>query len=121
MYKILGWTNAIVTLILILPFALQAISKKKEGVLHSITKFLRKAHKPLGIVILISVAAHGILALGAFTLHTGTVAGIAFVVAALLGVLFMWLKKKQIFKIHRILAYIYVLIVIMHLLLPSLL
>lgn len=121
MYKILGWTNAIVTLVLILPFALQAVSKKKDGVLHSIIKFLRKAHKLIGAVILISIATHGIMALGSFALHTGTVAGIAFVVAALFGMLFLLFKKKQLYKTHRILAYIYVLIVIVHLLLPSLL
>lgn len=121
MYKILGWTNAIVTIILLLPFALHAVSKKKEGILHSITKFLRKAHKPIGILVFISIAAHGMLALGSFSLHTGTIAGISFAIAGIFGILFMISKKKQIFKTHRILAYIYVLIVIVHLLLPSLL
>lgn len=121
MYKILGWTNAIVTLILLLPFSLQAILKKKEGALYSITKFLRKAHRVLGILILITIAVHGIMALGSFSLHTGTIAGIAFVVTALVGMLFVLMKKKQIYKTHRILAFIYVCIVIVHLLMPSLL
>lgn len=121
MYKILGWTNAIVTIILILPFALQSIVKKKEGILSSIIKFLRKFHKVLGIVIFISIAFHGIMALGSFSLHTGTVAGVAFVITAILGTLFVMLKKKKIFTTHRVLAYMYVIIVAVHLLFPSLL
>lgn len=95
MYKILGWTNAIVTIILILPFALQSIFKKKEGILSSIIKLLRKFHKVLGMVIFISIAFHGIMALGSFSLHTGTIAGIAFVMTAILGILFTLLKKKR--------------------------
>lgn len=121
MYKIFGWINFIIAFVMLLPFALKDISKKKGGVLDSVGKFLRKLHKPLGGIILVPIVIHAVLALGAFTLHTGTVLGIAYLIVALLGSLFVLMKKKQIFSLHRYAAFIFVLLVMIHLVVPSLL
>lgn len=121
MYQVLGWVNIAAVMILLLPFSLNFYSKKEKGVINSFGRFLRKFHKILGIVMLISVIVHGLLALGSITLHTGTIVGVAYIITGVFGVLFVILKKKEMFTIHRYFAVAFVLLIVIHLLLPSLL
>ena len=80
---------------------------------------LRVVHKPLGIAILVLAIVHGILALGALRLHTGTIAGIMLIATAALGGSFYLLKKKPLFIAHRTMALLFVLFVLVHLIFPS--
>ncbi len=123
MYAVLGWFNVAAIVIMTAPFWLRLINKlashNKNKALARIVKFLRAVHKPLGITILVLAIVHGILALGALRLHTGTIAGIMLIVTAVLGGAFYRLKKKPLFVAHRTLALLFVLFVLIHLIFPS--
>ena len=67
MYSILGWLNALLLILMILPFILvranKMIFKGKNKGLQSITKLLRKVHKQMGLVLVVTGITHGYLAL----------------------------------------------------------
>ena len=120
MYKILGWTNAIITIVLFLPFAASAFVKNKEGTAGKIVKSLKKLHRPLGASLAVLSLTHGFLALGSLALHTGTIVGLMVLITAIAGVLFISMKKKKLFALHRVLAFVFGVLLIVHLLVPSL-
>ena len=125
MYKVLGFINIGLLVIVLCPFIFR---KMKQWFIHSkspkyakFMKALRLIHKPAALLLLASIFVHGWLALGALSLHTGTVAAASFVVTALFGLLFYLLHKKRLLQFHRLLALLSVLLVAVHLLFPWLL
>ncbi len=123
MYVVLGWINVGLVSLMILPVAMQNINryllKKKKGTFVDIAKFFRKAHRYIGIALLVSIVAHGYLALGALRLHTGTVLGALFLAAAIFGVTFIVTKKKWAFKTHKALTIAFTVFMLVHLIVPS--
>jgi hypothetical protein len=82
-------------------------------------KFLRPAHKVLGICFLAVTLVHGWLAWGSLRIHTGTLAAIMLLVTVIFGALFYWKKKKILFKLHKTSALIMVLLILLHLFVPN--
>ena len=123
MYVIIGWFNVAAVVIMTAPFWLRLINMhvfhNKNKALARLAKLLRTVHKPLGIAILVLAVVHGILALGALRLHTGTIAGIMLIATAALGGSFYRLKKKPLLIAHRTLALLFALFVLVHLIFPS--
>ncbi len=92
LYKFLGFLNIALVAVITSPLWLRLLNKwffhSSNPGFAKLLKALRTLHKPLAFVLLASIVLHGYLALGAFRLHTGTLAGLAFVAAAILGLLF---------------------------------
>lgn len=121
LYKVLGWINVGILIVIVSPFIAKQLSNDNKSLFCSIYKALRKTHKPLGIVLLFTISLHGTLALGPFALHTGTVLGIIILIAVMTGVNFTIIKNKQVFETHRILAYTTFIVLLLHVLFPSIL
>lgn len=123
MYAVIGWFNVAFVVIMTGPFWLRLINKhafqNKNKALAKLAKLLRTVHKPLGIAIVVLAIIHGILALGALRLHTGTIAGIMLIATAVLGGTFYRLKKKPLLIAHRTMALLFALFVLVHLIFPS--
>lgn len=123
MYAVIGWFNVAAVVVMTAPYWLRLVNKysfkNKNTVLARFIKTLRKIHKPLGLALLVLVIIHGILALGAFRLHTGTFAGIVLIVTAALGGSFYLFKKKPLLIAHRTAAALLVLLILLHLIFPS--
>ena len=122
MYVIIGWFLVAAVIVLTAPFWLRYLSKlfKWQGpAMKRLIKFLRALHKPLGAAAVVLVIVHGLLALGALRLHTGTLAGLFLVITAVLGGSFYRLKKKALFSLHKRAALVFAILIIVHLLFPS--
>ena len=123
MYAVIGWFNVAFVVIMTAPFWLRLVNKhafqNKNKALAKLAKLLRTVHKPLGIAIVVLAVVHGILALGALRLHTGTIAGIMLIITAVLGGSFYGLKKKPVLIAHRTMALLFALLVLVHLIFPS--
>lgn len=122
-YKLLGWINAIALTIVVAPFVLNFINrnffKNKSKEIKSLVKFLRKFHKPLGILLIVTGIIHGYMALGTFRLHTGTILYISTILTGALGGSFYRTKKRVFFIWHKRLAFLSVALLLLHLLYPS--
>lgn len=125
MYRLLGWLNIFMTIVIIMPFILRKIDRlflKNKSISYlNIIKFLRRLHKPFGIILFISAIFHGILALGVWRIHTGMILGIVVAVTALLGISFYIIKKKWIFIWHKTSALVLFVLLLIHLIFPSIL
>lgn len=123
MYVIIGWFNVAAIVIMTAPYWMREINKlvfhNKNKAIVKIIGILRMVHKPLGVALLVLAIAHGILALGAMRLHTGTIVGIFLISTVSLGGLFYRLKKKPLFIAHRTAALILVVFLLVHLIVPS--
>lgn len=123
MYKVLGYLSIALVVLLTSPYWLRKINswtlKTKDKRFLNGIKFLRKLHKPLGIVLGIIALWHGYLAWGALRLHTGVLAYAGFILTIGLGYLFYKKKDKRFFKGHKALALISIVLLIIHLLWPS--
>lgn len=123
MYAVFGWINVGLVGLMLLPFAMQNMNKlffkKKDGLYVKITRFFRKAHRYIGVLLLASILIHGFMALGTLRLHTGTVLGALFIAAALFGLTFILTKKKWAFKTHKAFAIAFTAFLLVHLLAPS--
>ena len=123
MYSVLGWLNAILLGVLLSPFVLgflnKNIFKTKSKVFRDLVKLLRRFHKPLGLALAILAPIHGYMALGGFRLHTGSLLYISAFTTAALGGSFYRLKKKELFKWHKRMAAVTVILLAVHLLFPS--
>lgn len=125
-YSNLGWLNLIILGILITPYILRYLNKfiplsskaKKDYYLPSL-KFFRKIHKPIGILLIIIPPIHGYMALGALRLHTGLVLYLSALATAILGGIFYKTKKKSLFKFHKIMALITILLFLLHFFVPN--
>lgn len=123
MFSFLGWLNVVLLGIIILPYILVFFNKKfiktKNPSFRAFLKFLRKLHKPLGLLLLSLALIHGYLALGRIALHTGSLLYLAIFITALLGSSFYKLKKKPLFTWHKRMAFIVILLLILHKFYPS--
>ncbi len=123
MYKIFGWINVAIVIIMISPFILRWLNshvfKSDKPALAMIVNMLRTLHKILGGLLFASVITHAVLALGAWRWHTGIILGIAAATAAILAIMFYIFKKKWLFLTHRILAGVAILLLLVHLIFPS--
>lgn len=123
MYKIFGWINVAIVIIMISPFVLQWLNshvvKSDKPALAKIANALRTLHKILGGLLFASVITHAVLALGAWRWHTGIILGITAATTAMFAILFYVFKKKWLFTTHRILAGVTILLVLVHLIFPS--
>lgn len=123
MYSFLGWFNVVALLVLTgaywFPRFNRSILRLKATSAVDIIKGLRRIHKPLGLALLITAPLHGYLALGAFRLHTGTLVYLSLFLTALAGGSFYRTKKKFLFKLHKTMALITVLLLILHLVNPG--
>lgn len=124
MYALLGWINVALFVTLLLPYLLRKLNQlafgNKNKTIPVFLKQLRKVHKPLGVVLLISAAVHGYMALGAIRLHTGTVLFISLFFTAMLGGMFYRYKKKKLFFYHRALIALSAALLLVHLFFSSL-
>ncbi len=123
-YSNLGWLNLILIGVLITPYVLKFLNRKvfktKNDLYKKTIAFFRKIHKPLGIAILIIPLIHGYMALGTlFRLHTGTLLYLSILITASLGGSFFKLKKKKLFVWHKRMAFITVILFLIHFYFPS--
>ncbi|WP_051188407.1 hypothetical protein [Proteocatella sphenisci] len=123
MYSILGWLNAVLLTLMVMPFALiranKMIFKGKNKNIQSLTRMLRKIHKQMGFVLVVTGIVHGYLALGGLRLHTGTLLYLSLLLTGTMGLLF-YLKKKKIFlQLHRYFAALVIMLLALHLIFPS--
>lgn len=125
MYKILGFVNIGLLVLVTAPFWVRKLNQwffhSKSPRFAKLMKVLRACHKPAAAALIVSIVAHGWLALGSLTLHTGTVAAVSFLITGLLGLLFYLLHKKGLLQWHRAFALISILLVCVHLIFPWLL
>lgn len=114
-----AWISIILTATLSIIYILRKIiikSKNKSPYLLSINKALRKHHKLLGIILVITGLIHGIFSSeSVFSLNFGT---LAWVVSILLGLNWMVRKKLAKYKgwiyYHRILTVLFILTIFLH-------
>lgn len=124
-YKFFGWLNVILLGIQLLPYLLVLLNKHvlhtKNETYRAIIKGLRTYHKQTAGLLLISGLIHGYLALGGvLRLHTGTILYLAIILAAIVGFGFYQRKQKQLLNLHRTMALIVVVLLLVHLLVPNL-
>ena len=121
-YRLMGYLTLALLVIVTAPYWLRTLNqwtfKTKDKRFFNLLKFLRKLHKPLGLVLAALAAWHG-YTIFRLNLHTGLLAFISFVITAILGGMHYKLKDKRIFKIHKIMAFVSVLLVALHLLWPG--
>lgn len=124
MYKILGIANIVLLALVTAPYWV----RKMTGILFTkvklgrttLMKVLRTLHKPAGVGVLLITLIHGYLALGSFRLHTGTLAGLSVVITVILGVVYSVKRTRALFKAHKLVALITVLLTLLHLIKPDL-
>jgi hypothetical protein len=123
MYSILGWLNVVILGVLVTPYVLNFANRKflkfKNKSLKNIVKVFRKFHKPLGLTLAVVAIVHGYLALGSLRIHTGSLLYLSVIITAAFGGSFYKLKKRVLFKMHKIFAGISILLLLLHLFYPS--
>ena len=122
-YAILGWISVGLAVIASSPYWLRTLNnwtfKTRDKRFFSLLKFLRKLHKPLGLVLAGIAIAHGYLALGQqIRLHTGLLVYISFLLTVVLGGVHFRLKNKTVFKFHKAMALVSFLLLLLHLIFP---
>lgn len=122
MYKILGIISLALVIVITAPYWLRKLNgwtlKTRDKRFLSLLKTLRKLHKPLGLVLVIISGWHGydILRLRP---HSGLITFISFIVTGILGGVYYKTKNKKVFKVHKAMALISVLLMVLHLLWPN--
>lgn len=122
-YSLLGWINVLILGILITPYILNFLNrnfiKTRNKQYFKVIKILRKAHKPLGIALVVFGLIHGYMALGSLRLHTGTLFYISIFITVTLGGSFHKTKKRAFLLWHRRMALLTVALFLLHLLAPG--
>ncbi len=118
-FILLEWITFALWIILTLKY----VARKSK--VKPINDFFRKIHIPLGIVLAVTMVAHGVLAWIEYpqdisTNVTGLVLAMAFVLLTLSFVLRKKLKKKW-FVIHRVVSFLSILLLIAHIVLANVL
>ncbi|HML48402.1 MAG TPA: hypothetical protein PKE04_16790 [Clostridia bacterium] len=123
LYQILGWLNVALLATITAPYWVRRLGQwlfpGKRAAIAKWIKPLRALHKPLGIAFAVLALIHGILALGALRLHTGSLVWILVLATATLGILFYRKKKAPLFRWHKRLALATVFLLLLHLIFPS--
>jgi hypothetical protein len=123
MYKILGWINAILLVLILIQFLLNFSNRKfiktDNKNFKKVQKLFKTIHKPLGIALAILGPIHGYLALGGLRLHTGSLLYLSLIVTAILGGIFYRLKKRVFFSWHKRFAALTVFLLLVHLVFPD--
>ena len=124
LYSRLGWLNVFFYAILTAPYWLVLINKKywqiKDRRFAELVKYLRQIHKPLAVFLIFLALLHGYFALGGFQLHTGSLVFFSLFLTAIMGGGFYQTKKKNFFVLHKGLALLTGLVLLLHLFLPGL-
>lgn len=122
-YKLLGWINVVILGIIITPYLLKFLNKNffktRNKNYFTLVKVFRKLHKPLGLALMFFGIIHGYMALGGFRLHTGSIFFISILITGALGGAFYKTKKKEFFKWHKGMAFLSVVLFLLHLFAPS--
>lgn len=118
--ELLGIVNIVLAALAVSLFSLRRINKyafsNKNAPLKKIVKPLSKAHPIIGIILLISAYLHGDLALGSiFRIHTGPLTWWVLLAMMLVATIGKKFKIKNWIQVHRALAIIMVLSVLLHL------
>ena len=123
MYKILGWINAILLVLILVQFFLNYTNRKfiktDNKTFKKIQKLFKVIHKPLGGVLAVLGPIHGYMALGGFRLHTGSLLYLSLVITAILGGSFYRLRKKAFFLWHKRIAALTVVLLMVHIFFPD--
>jgi uncharacterized membrane protein AbrB (regulator of aidB expression) len=123
LYAILGLVSLGLAVIVSSPYWLRTLNnwtfKTKNKRFFSLIKFLRKLHRPLGLLLAVIAIVHGYVALnGQIRLHTGLLVYIGFLLTAVLGGIHYKLKNKTVFKFHKAMALVSFLLLAVHLIFP---
>lgn len=123
-YVFFAWLSVILLAIVITPYILNFINRKflkgKNKGLMNVLKFFRKLHKPAGLLFAIAALVHGYMVLGTiFRIHTGSVLYFSVLFTVILGGIFYKKKKPQLFKAHKALAALTVVLFLLHFLVPG--
>jgi hypothetical protein len=122
-YLYLGWFNVFLLAVMTAPYWLRFLNNRtlrlKGGAFAKTIKFLRKLHKPLGLILLLLALYHGYLALGALRPHTGALVWLAIAATASLGLSYYLSKKKALFVWHKRMVLVVLAFLLLHLLFPS--
>jgi hypothetical protein len=124
--EVLGITNIVLVLLALSLFTLRRVNKhvfsNKNATIKKIVKPLSKIHPIIGILLLISAYVHGDLAfdgdwlLGSiFRVHTGPLAWWVVFVMMLVATVGKKYRVKNWLKVHRTLAVVMIVAVLLHL------
>lgn len=123
MVSFLGWLNVVLLSLIVLPYILNLLNRKfiktKNENFKKLIKFLKKLHKPLGVILAVIALVHGYLGLRAIRLHTGTLLYVCMFSTVALGGAFFKFKKKQLFVWHKRMALLTVLLLLLHIFYPN--
>ena len=121
MYNVLGWINAMILLLLILPCILNFYNKllnKRSFKISLLLLAFKKLHKRLGILLLFMPLIHGYMALGEIKLHTGIILYLFILLTIIHGAIYSHFKKGFHLNLHKILAVFSIFIFAIHLFYP---
>lgn len=121
MYKVLGWFNVIILLLLIAPCVLSFYNKSLKNIsfkLLFVILYLKKLHKKLGLLLLFTPLIHGYMALREIPFHTGSILYLFILLTIIHGAIYSQFKKKLHFNLHKILAIISISLFLLHLFYP---
>ncbi|MEL7603419.1 MAG: hypothetical protein AAGU77_09720 [Bacillota bacterium] len=123
MYRILGYLNAALFVLITSPYWLRRVNQwalhiRSAGFMK-LLKLLRAMHKPLAALLLISAAVHGYLALGSLRPHTGSLVFLVLLVTGSLGLASYKKKKPSLFKWHKGMALVVAALIALHILAPG--
>lgn len=118
--EFLGLLNVVLVIAAGSLFLLRRLNRRmyanKNATLQKLIKPLSKIHPYIGIILIISALIHGTLALGTiFTLHTGTLAWWIVFVMMLVALFGKQYRIKNWLKVHRSLAVLFIISVLLHL------
>ncbi len=116
----LGWLNVVLVLIAVSLFTFRRINRyifaNQQPFLKKLNKPLSKIHPYIGFLLIISAYIHGDLALGSmFRIHTGPVAWWILIVMMLVALVGKKYRIKQWLTVHRTLAALFIVFIVLHL------
>lgn len=119
MVKILGWINVFILMLTSFVYSGRTIDKLifqgKNQTFKNFIKLSSNWHSYLAVLLITISALHGYLALGGMLyFHTGYLLSFTIILTGIIGILFKLQKKKQLFKLHKILAVLIIIFLIWH-------
>lgn len=119
-----GWAALILLVVQILPFLLRRIMKgtqfSKSAGYRSMMVLLTRSHPWIGALLIAVAVTHGLLSFGTLLVfHTGPVLFTSMLLTACLGAGFRLLKKSNLLKAHRLMAFVSVGLFLLHFFQPA--